>query len=85
MITKKNEILKKLNPIFQDIFDNENIQIMFSTSAKNIKEWDSLSHIRLIVEIEKKLKIKFNSSEINQTKNVGEFIDLILNKNGKKK
>lgn len=85
MHLKKNKLLKEINPIFQDIFDDENIKIKFSTSAKDIEEWDSLSHIRLICELEKKLKIRFKSSEINETKNIGDFIDLIIKKSDKKK
>ena len=68
-----NEILKQVNDIFIDVLDNDKIRLTPDTSAKDIEEWDSLNHIQLIVAIEKKFKIRFNSSEINNWKNVGEL------------
>jgi acyl carrier protein len=46
-------------------------------SAKDIDEWDSLSHIRLVVSIERSFHLKFSAAEIGELKNVGEFVDLI--------
>lgn len=70
---KRTEILKTLNEVFIDVLEEE-IQISEENSAMDIEGWDSLNHIILIVEIEKKFKIKFNSREINNWKNIGEII-----------
>ncbi|MCT4562525.1 MAG: acyl carrier protein [Crocinitomicaceae bacterium] len=67
------EILKEVAEIFVDVLDNEDIQLSMDTTANDIEEWDSLSHIMLIVAIEKHFKIKFSSVEINGFKNVGEL------------
>lgn len=77
---EKNEILAKVQDIFQDVLDNEDIELTFETTAEDIEEWDSLSHIQLIVAIEKHFKIKFTSREILSWKNVGEMIDCIATK-----
>lgn len=77
---EKNEILAKVQEIFQDVLDNEDIELTFETTAEDIEEWDSLSHIQLIVAIEKRFKIKFTSREILSWKNVGEMIDCIATK-----
>lgn len=80
---KKNndkKILKELNSIFINVFDDETIQIDTHTTASDISNWDSLNHIRLILEIESTYKIKFNLSEIEDLKNVGEFIKLLEKK-----
>ena len=69
--------LKKINKIFQYIFDDNYLKITRKTSAKDIEEWDSLAQIKLIAAIEKKFKIRFNMHEISNLKNVGEMIDLI--------
>ena len=70
---KRTEILKTLNEVFIDVLEEE-IQISEENSAMDIEGWDSLNHIILIVEIEKKFKIKFNSREINNWNNIGEII-----------
>ena len=72
-----NEIVKQVNDIFIDVLDNDKIKLEPSTTAKDIEEWDSLTHIQLIVAIEKKFKIRFISSEINSWENVGQMLDAI--------
>ena len=81
MKNKKKEILKKIQPIFWKVFDNKKLRINYNSSAKTIKQWDSLAQINLVVGVEKLLKIKFSVSELANLKNVGEMIDLILVKN----
>lgn len=76
----KNEVLKQVNTIFKDILDNELIIITETTKADDVEEWDSLTHIQLVVAIEKHFKIRFTSREIQNWKNVGEMIDCILTK-----
>lgn len=73
-------ILQKVTSIFKDVLDNEEIHIENSTTANDVEEWDSLSHIQLIVEIEKQFKIKFTSPEIRDWKSVGEMIACIEKK-----
>ena len=75
-----SEIILKVNDVFKDVFDDENLIIDRKTSSDNIEDWDSLNHIILVVEIEKKLSIRFNSGEISTFKNVGEMCDAILKK-----
>ena len=76
----KNDILIKLNEVFCDVFDNKDIVITEETVAEDIEEWDSLSHIQLIKEIEKEFGIKLSSKEILSWDDVGEMIDAIFEK-----
>ena len=76
----KNEILNKLQDIFRDVFDNEEIELTYETVAEDIDEWDSLAHIQLIKEIEKEFGIKLSSKEILSWDDVGEMIDAIFEK-----
>lgn len=75
-----NDVLAKVQEIFRDVLDNDEIELSFETTADDIEEWDSLSHIQLIVAIEKEFKIKFTSKEIMSWDNVGEMLDCILQK-----
>jgi acyl carrier protein len=73
-------ILSDLTKIFSQILDLEDVALTSETHAGDIEEWDSLSHIQLIVAIEKFYKIKFTSFEIQAWKNVGDMVSLILQK-----
>ena len=76
----KNQIMTEVQEIFRDVLDNEDIELTPETMADDIEEWDSLSHIQLIVAIEKHFKVKFTSKEILSWKNVGEMVDSLLAK-----
>ncbi len=75
-------ILQELKLIFEDTLDVQNITLTHATTALDIEEWDSISHIQLIVAIEKKFKIKFNAVEIQSFKNVGDMVSAIQSKLG---
>jgi len=80
---ERQEIFEKLNEIFEDVLDlDETPNLTDETSANDIEEWDSLSHIQLIVAIEKNFGIKFTSLEIMKWKNVGEMVNTIEEKIG---
>ena len=73
----QEDILSKVQNIFRDVLDEENISSTSQTTANDIEEWDSLTHIQLVVAIEKSFKIKFTSKEILSWKNVGEMVETI--------
>jgi len=77
---EKNEILTEVQEIFRDVLDNEEIVLTPETTANDVEDWDSLSHIQLIVAIEKKLKVKFTSKEILSWSDISEMIDCIASK-----
>lgn len=77
---EKKEILESLQEIYRDILDNEDIELTEETTAEDVEEWDSLSHVQLVVAIEKHFKIKFTSKEILSWKNVGDLVSCIANK-----
>ena len=77
---KKEETINEIIEIFKDVLDVDDITITETTTSNDIDEWDSLTHIQLIVAIEKHFKVKFSSIEISDWKNVGEMITSIHNK-----
>ena len=77
---EKSEILKQMQDIFIDVFDNDDIVLTEDTTADDIEEWDSLSHIQLVVGIENHFKIKLTSKEIMECANVGDMADCIKGK-----
>lgn len=73
----KDEILAKLQDVFRDCFDDEDIVLTRETSAPDIDGWDSLMHMVLIGAVEDEFKTKFKMKDILAMKNVGDFVDLI--------
>ena len=74
------EIIEELQGIFRGIFDDEELVISRDTTAEDIEDWDSLTHMQLITEIEKKFGFKFTTDEIVKASDLGEFIDIIEGK-----
>ena len=71
----KKIILKKLENIFQIIFDDEQIKLSDETTASDIEEWDSLNQIKIILACEKEFLVKLNPREINNFSNVKEMVE----------
>ena len=73
----REEILKELNEVFQEVFDDESIIVNETTTANDIEDWDSLMHISLVNAVEKAFDVKFEMKDIVSWKNVGEMINTI--------
>jgi acyl carrier protein len=73
----RNEVLSKLQSIFDDVF-LEPVKVTPELTAKEVEEWTSLMHISLLVTVEKAFAIRFRVGEVEKTKNVGEFADVIV-------
>jgi acyl carrier protein len=76
----RDTVYAELTKIFQNVFDDNTIQLSDHTTAKDIPQWDSLNHINLVVASEQKFGIRFMTTDITRLANVGEFVDTILKK-----
>jgi acyl carrier protein len=72
-----NETFDRLQKIFQTVFLDDHLTISPQTSAEDFESWDSLTHVTLMVHVERTFDIQFTSSEIAAWKNVGELLQLI--------
>ena len=73
-------ILETVRETMLDVFDLDDLEISDKTTAKDVADWDSLSHIRLVVAIEKHYKIRFSTAEIESFDNVGAMVRCIAAK-----
>lgn len=73
----EQNIIERLNEVFQNVFDNDDITVDRETTAADIEDWDSLEHIRLIAAVEREFGVKFTMKEVSAMQNVGEMIDII--------
>jgi len=76
----REEIFNKVQDIFRDIFDEDDLVITDSSSSDDVEDWDSLNHINLVSAIEKEFKIRFALGELQSLKDVGAMIDLMVQK-----
>jgi acyl carrier protein len=74
------EIYTQLTDIFHDLFDDDTLVLTPELTAAEVPEWDSFNHINLIVAIESRFKIKFQTAELERLHTVGHLADLITRK-----
>ena len=70
----KDEIIRRLTGIYHEVFNDNTIELSDEMTANDIEGWDSLTHLRLIMQIEKEFSIKFATSDIKKAGNVGQLI-----------
>jgi acyl carrier protein len=73
-------VLLQLSAIMQEVLDDPSVELTPATTADDVEGWDSMSNIMFVVEIERRLGIKFNTAEIEEMRNVGDMIDRIAAK-----
>ena len=73
-------ITKKLQKILIGFFKNKELKINNNTKIKDIKGWDSLNHVKIIVLLEKKFKMKFSGDQIYKIKNINDILKNIIKK-----
>ncbi|MFP6906569.1 MAG: acyl carrier protein [Verrucomicrobiota bacterium] len=74
------EMFSRVEGIFRDIFDDEQLAIARETVADDIEDWDSLNHINLVTALESEFAIRFALGELQGLKNVGDMLDLVQQK-----
>ncbi len=70
-------IWDRLTPLFRDVFEDPGLTVGPATTATDVAGWDSLSHIQLLVAVEKAFGVRFNTGEVAGLANVGEMVQLI--------
>lgn len=75
-----NDILNRLQPIFRDVFDQNQLVITRDSNAASVSGWDSLTHVSLVLALEQEFKVRFGLGELQELENVGGIVDLIQRK-----
>ena len=74
----REEAYERLNRVFREVFDDEEIILQDTTTADDIEDWDSFEHINLVVAVESEFSFKIPMGKVVTMKNVGEMVDIIL-------
>ncbi len=68
-----SSILEEVNAVFRDVLDLPELRLTSATTAADVEDWDSLTHIQLVAAVEKRFRIRFTAAEIQGFKNVGDL------------
>ena len=74
------KIYQSITPVFREVFDAPQLVLSPTLSANDVKNWDSLNHITLIVELESLTHLQFTTDELANLRNVGDFVQLLKDK-----
>ena len=73
----ESETLDRLNGVFHQVFDDDELVLTRETTAKDVEGWDSMMHVTLLINVEKAFGVKFSSSEVASLQRVGDLVDMI--------
>lgn len=71
------QIYEQLTEVFRDVLNEDRLRLTAELTAADVPKWDSFNHINIVVASEEKFGIKFKTAELEQLRNVGQFVDLI--------
>ena len=74
------DIFAELNGVFRQVFGDTSLTVTRDTTANDIDDWDSITHMILISAVEQKFGVKFALGELPTLQNVGDMADTIVNK-----
>ena len=77
---ERSELVSNLTAVFRKVFNNDSLILTDELTANDVDNWDSLSHMLLITEIENTFSIKFKLKDLNKMRKVGDMIDIIMSK-----
>jgi acyl carrier protein len=80
----KNEIMQRITEVFREVLGDENLEIRRDSAAGDVEEWDSLSHINIVLAVEAEFGVKFALGELEELMNVGNMADMVEGKIGDK-
>jgi len=76
----KINVTDKLTKVFKSVFENDNLVLTDEMTASDVDNWDSLTHMILVSEIEKDFEVKFKLKDLNKMKNVGNLVEVLISK-----
>jgi acyl carrier protein len=74
------QMLSELQPIFRELFCDERLVISEATSPADLEEWDSMAHVNLLTEVERRFGVRFTAEEMGDTTNVSALLDVLRRK-----
>ena len=80
MITDIETLRGQVQEVFRRVFGRSALTIDASTTAADIAEWDSLTHINLIIALEQEFGVQFSSQDVASMSCVGDLFKVLQQK-----
>ena len=77
-MAERSDILARLQDVFQEVFDDDEIVISDDMTADDLEEWDSVMHITLVVAVENEFGMQLNAAEVGKLENVGQMVNILV-------
>lgn len=77
---EQTQIIEKLTSIFREVFSDSSIVLNETMTTDDVENWNSLTHMMMILKVEEAFKVKFKLKELNKMKKVGDLITIISSK-----
>ena len=75
-----HDIRTKIEAIFREVFDDDQLQLSDSLSSETLPTWDSLAHIRLVSALEDELSLTFTLEDIEAMTSVAKILAVVDSK-----
>ena len=72
-----SDVRARLTRVFRETFDDDRIEIFDAMTADDLDDWDSVTHITLVLGVEKEFKIRLSAAQVGALVNVGAMIGLL--------
>ena len=79
-MTHRDDVRARLQTVFRETFDDDGIELADEMTAEDLDDWDSVSHISLVLAVEREFGVTLNAAEIGSLENVGAMIALLCAK-----
>ena len=73
----QDEIFNNIVLVCENVFDDSNLNLSLNSSAGDVYQWDSLTHIQLILGIEQKFQMRFSLGELQNLKTIQSLVQLV--------
>ena len=73
-------MLEQIQNIFQEVLNIDDVTLSMSSSPDDFEKWDSLTHIRLILSIEKKFDVTFSPEDMETMTCIGDIVGILRSK-----
>ena len=77
MLTADN-VYERLNRLFRDVLDDDNLVLRQETTAKDVEGWDSMANVQLMLGVEREFGVHLSAGQMQALQNVGDLVSAIV-------